>query len=268
MFHDLRAELNSTIRAEIGKVSKIFHLAANSHVNRSIADPLSCIFDNVIGTTNLFNYAKSLYELELCQLFSTDEVYGNANPETYFLEWDRHKPGSIYSASKSACDQLAQAYFNTWKTPIIISNCMNIVGQRQHAEKFLPLVIKKVLAGETVKIHVDEHNNPGVRGYVHARNVAAACLFLSEHFEPGERYNFPGQVYLNNLEFAQRVADILNRPLHYELIAFDPDRPGHDIRYALDGSKMSGLGFKYPISFEQSLADTIWWTATNRRWLS
>jgi dTDP-glucose 4,6-dehydratase len=267
VFHDLKAELNSLVANEIGRVSHIFHLAASSHVDRSIENPMLFVQDNVVGTCNILNYARSVDSLEYFQNFSTDEVFGDAPEGVAYAEWDRHQPRNPYSATKSAADQLCYSFYNTYKLPVVVSNCMNVIGERQHPEKFMPMVMRKILRGETVQIHTDKDGVPGKRHYVHARNVAAACLFLVDHPTFGERYNFVGQVELDNLEIASKIAEVLGKELIYEKIDFHSSRPGHDLRYALLDTKMGAAGFEYPVSFDESFAKTIRWTLKNSRWL-
>jgi dTDP-glucose 4,6-dehydratase len=267
VFHDLKAEINSLVKSEIGPVTHIFHLAASSHVDRSIQDPMLFVQDNVIGTVNLLNYARSLDSLEYIQNFSTDEVFGDAPEGVSYSEWDRHKPRNPYAATKSAADQISYSFFNTYKMPLLVTNCMNVIGERQHPEKFMPMVIKKILNDEEVLIHTDPQGIPGKRHYVHARNVSAACLFLTEHGVFGERYNLIGQVELDNLEIATKIADVMGRSLNYRKVDFHSSRPGHDLRYALTDTKIAEMGFQYPVSFDESFTKTIRWTLKNSRWL-
>jgi len=267
VFHDLKAELNSLLVNEIGKINYVFHLAASSHVDRSIENPMSFVQDNIIGTVNLLNYARSLSTLEYFHAFSTDEVFGDAPEGVAYAEWDRHKPRNPYSATKSSADQMCYSFFNTYKMPIVVTNCMNVIGERQHPEKYLPMCIKKILEGETIKIHTDKNGVPGRRHYVHARNVSAACLFLIDKAELGERYNLVGQMELDNLEIASKIADVMGVPFKYEKVDFHSSRPGHDLRYALVDTKLAKLGFEYPVSFDASFAKTIQWTLKNQRWL-
>lgn len=267
VYHDLKAEINPHVSSELGKPDYVFHLAASSHVDRSIQDPLSFVMDNAVGTTNLLNWCRNIDNLEYLQQFSTDEVYGNAIDYAY-TENDRYKPRNPYAASKGCADLIAHSFYVTYQLPIVISNCMNVIGERQSVEKALPLFIKKVLNEETIYIHAyPGKQKAGTRFYVHARNVADACLFLEEEAKFGEVYNLVGQAEVSNLELAQFVADVVGKPLKYEMVDFHSDRPGHDLRYALDGTKMEKMGYKYPIEFWESLRRTIWWTLTNRRWL-
>jgi dTDP-glucose 4,6-dehydratase len=200
--------------------------------------------------------------------FSTDEVFGPAPNGVAYKEWDRYNSGNPYSASKAGGEELCLAFGNTYGVPIVITHCMNIFGERQYPEKFIPLVIRNVLEGKKVLIHSDETKTiPGSRFWIHARNVAAAVLFLLDKAQLQDKYNIVGEKELNNLDIAKFISSVLDRPLDYELVDFHSSRPGHDLRYALDGSKMAEMGWSLPLSFEQSLEKTIRWYLGNPRWL-
>ena len=268
---DLKASLNALVRHKIGKhITHIYHLAAASHVDRSITEPMSFVMDNVVGTGNLLDYARTLDELEKFFYFSTDEVFGPARFEDWygFDELSRYNSKNPYAASKAAAEQLCVAYENTYKLPIIITRCMNNFGERQNVEKFVPLVIKKVLNDETVQIHSDADKvKSGTRFYIHARNTAAAVLFLTEKGKSGEFYNIVGEKEVSNLDMAHRIAAILGKELKYEMIDFHSSRPGHDLRYAMSGKKMGQMGWRIPVSFDESLIKTVLWTVKHPQWL-
>ena len=266
-FHDLKSEINDIVRYNLRRIDIIIHLAAASHVDRSIEDPMSFVMDNVVGTTNLLNYARSLDNLELFMNFSTDEVFGPAPHGTKYQEWDRYNSTNPYSASKAGAEEMCLAFANTYKLPIITTHTMNVFGERQHPEKYIPLCIKRILTGEKISIHASAEGEPGQRHYIHARNVSDAVLFLLDNWRSREKYNIVGEVELNNLQLAQKIADILGKPLNYELVDFHSSRPGHDLRYALDGSLMESIGWKPPVSVDKSLERTINWTLKNDRWL-
>jgi dTDP-glucose 4,6-dehydratase len=267
---DLKAPINQITSNQIGKVDYIYHLAASSHVDRSIEDPMSFVMDNVVGTCNILNYARTVKDLQLFIYFSTDEVFGPAPEGTAYKEWDRYKSGNPYAASKAGGEELAIAFENTYKLPIIVTHTMNVYGERQHPEKFMPMVIRKVLNGETVTIHANkDKTKSGTRFYIHARNVCKALLFLTKNSSsPGNKYNIVGEREVSNLELAQMIAKIIGKELKYEMVDFHSSRPGHDLRYALDGTKLKSLGFLFPISFEKTLEKTVKWYLKNQKWLN
>ena len=265
---DLKAPLNEFVKKDIGEVDYIWHLAASSHVDRSIIDPLSFVMDNVVGTCNLLNFARGLKDLKLFIYFSTDEVFGPAPEGVFYKEWDRYKSGNPYAASKAGAEELCIAFENTYKLPIIVTHSMNIIGERQHQEKFIPMVIRKVLDGEKVTIHSDKtKTKSGSRHWIHARNVLKALFFLIDNFTIGEKYNIVGEER-TNLAIAQMIAQFLGKKLNYELVDFHSSRPGHDLRYSLDGSKLKSMGFSYPKTLEQSLEKTVQWSVKHPRWLN
>jgi dTDP-glucose 4,6-dehydratase len=267
--NDLINPLPEGIIKEIGlNVDYIVHMAAETHVDNSIKDPKLFIDNNIYSTLNMLEYSKKLPNLKMFFYFSTDEVFGPALGDTLYKEWDRHNPKNPYSASKSAAEQICIAYENTYKIPLIIVNVMNAFGERQHVEKFIPLCIKKLLDKEKIYIHsYPDKNTSGTRFYIHARNIAESVLFLIKNGTVGEKYNISGEREVSNLEMAQIIAKFMNKELDYELIDFHSNRPGHDLRYGLDGSKLFNMGFKLPINFEESLRKTVEWTLENKKWL-
>jgi dTDP-glucose 4,6-dehydratase len=268
VWHDLKAAINGQLSQQIGHVDYVLHLAAGSHVDRSIEDPIPFVLDNVLGTAHLLEWARRQDQLLRFIYFSTDEVFGPAPTGVFYKEWDRYKSGNPYAATKAGAEELCLAWQNTYRMPIMISHAMNCIGQRQAVEKMVPSTIRKVLAGETVIIHADPTCTiPGSRFYIHARNVADATLFILDRGEPGEKYNIVGEREVNNLELAQMIADIIGKPLKYELVNFHSSRPGHDLRYALDGSKLAEMGWKPPVHFEKSLEKTVRWTVEHPEWL-
>lgn len=267
VFHDLKAALNASVRQAIGPIDTIYHLAAGSHVDRSIADPMPFIYDNVVGTGHLLEYARSLDTLDRLVYFSTDEVFGPAPVGVAYREWDRYRSGNPYAATKAGAEELCLAWANTYGLPVLVTHCMNVFGERQAPEKFIPLVIRQVLAGQTVTIHADPtRTRPGSRFYIHARNVAAAVRFVLAHGTPGEKYNIVGEREVDNLRLASVIAEVIGQPLHFELVDFHGSRPGHDLRYALDGSRLAAMGWRLPVTFEDSLAKTVRWTVAHPEW--
>lgn len=276
VFHDLKAELNPLVQSQIGKVDFIFHLAAGSHVDRSIDYPMEFVMDNVVGTCNILEFARKQDNLKRFIYFSTDEVFGPAPEGIKYKENDRYNSTNPYSASKAGGEELAVAYENTYGLPIYITHTMNVFGERQHPEKYIPMCIRKARDGETITIHSDPTKTiPGSRHYIHAEDVADAVLFLAgkkfiETTYGGAKcpkFNIVGSEELNNLELAQIIAWAQDKPLIHELVDFHSSRPGHDLRYALDGTKMKELGWEPAKSVRERIADVTKWTLENSRWI-
>ena len=266
---DLCEELSEGVKKEIGTdINYIVHMAAETHVDNSIREPMKVIKNNINSTVNLLEWARNLKNLEIFFYFSTDEVFGPALGNTLYKEWDRHRPTNPYSASKSAAENICISYENTYKIPLMIVNVMNAFGERQHVEKFIPLCIKKILNNELVYIHsYPDKITSGTRFYIHAQNIASAVLFLIQNGTIGEKYNISGEKEVSNLELAQLIAKSMDRELKYELIDFHSTRPGHDLRYGLDGTKIYELGWNPKFNFEKSLEKTVIWTLNNIEWL-
>jgi len=270
VWHDLKASLNDMIVKQIGPVNYVFHLAAGSHVNRSIDYPMEFVLDNVVGTANILDYARlSLKDsLEMFLYFSTDEVFGPAPEGVFYKENDRYDSGNPYSATKAGAEELCVAYANTYKMPVIISHTMNVFGIRQHPEKFIPLIIQKVRDSETLTIHADSTcTKPGARHYIHASDVAEAVLFLMENYTVGEKYNIVGKEETDNLQLAQIIAGVIGKPLKYEMVDFHSSRPGHDLRYAMCGQKMRDMGWEPTKSLTERIGEVVRWTLNSRDWL-
>ena len=275
--HDLKAEINSLVRSEIGKVDYILHLAAGSHVDRSIDYPMEFVMDNVVGTCNILQFARYQPNLERFVYFSTDEVFGPAPSGIKYNENDRYNSTNPYSATKAGGEELAVAFHNTYNIPIYITHTMNVFGERQHPEKFIPMCIKRARDGESITIHSDSTKTiPGSRHYIHAEDVASAVLFLLHHqgtFSPTwgnakcPKFNIVGSEELNNLELAKIIADAQEKELFYEMVDFHSSRPGHDLRYALNGDKMKQLGWEPSKSVRDRINQVTKWTLKNDRWI-
>lgn len=272
VWHDLKAPINEVLVKQIGKVHYILHLAAGSHVDRSIEYPLEFVMDNVVGTTNLLDYARLHVkkDLKLFLYFSTDEVFGSAPEGVNYKEWDRYNSGNPYSASKAGGEEMCLAYCNTYKLPIIITHTMNVFGIRQHPEKFIPLVVKKVRDGERVQIHSNaEKTKAGSRVYINTADVSSAIMFLLKNHTIGEKYNIVGDLEVDNLQLAKMIAEVMNGNLLYEMVDFHTSRPGHDLRYSLCGEKMEKLGWKHEKQFAERLKEVVLWTLENsEKWLT
>ena len=267
VFHDLRSPISGQLSKQIGKHDVVMHLAALTHVDRSIEDPLDAAMCNVVGTVNLLNFARE----DGCErffYFSTDEVFGPAPKGTAYRENDRYNSGNPYAAGKAGGEEFAMAFHNTYGLPVVVTHTMNVFGERQHPEKYIPGTIRKVKTGELVTVHANRaRTQAGSRFYIHAANVADAMLFLIHHGEPGEKYNIVGEKEVDNLRLAQLIAEVVGSPLRYEMVDFHSSRPGHDLRYALDGSKLAQAGWKPPATFEARLEETVKWYLASPEWM-
>jgi dTDP-glucose 4,6-dehydratase len=276
--HDLKAELNPQIRSLCGKVDYIAHMAAGSHVDRSIEYPMEFILDNVIGTANILEYARNCDRLEKFIYFSTDEIFGPAPAGVKYKENDRYNSTNPYSASKAGGEELVVAYENTYKLPSIITHTMNVFGERQHSEKYIPMCIRKTRDNDVITVHSNpEKTKAGSRHYIHASDVADALMFLLSYkqFDKLEKdyggakcqkFNIVGGEEMDNLELANFIAEVQGKELLFEMVDFHSQRPGHDLRYALDGSKMANMGWT-PKPVRARLTQTINWTLENNRWM-
>ena len=273
IWHDFLSPVPKFLLHKLGRISWIIHAAAETHVDRSILNPASFARANVMGTVHALDMARWMQDkssgIDRFLLMSTDEVYGPAPDGVAFTERDRHNATNPYSAAKSGAEAIVNAYGNTYGLPVIIGNAMNLMGERQDSEKFIPKVIKAVLDGTTIPIHSDKSlKRAGTRQYLHCRNAAAAFLFLLEHGEQRNAYNVCGDREIDNLSLAQMIARIVGKPFKYEMVDFHSSRPGHDLAYRLDGTKLYEMGFRYPVDFETSLERVVKWTLEHREWLA
>jgi dTDP-glucose 4,6-dehydratase len=271
--HDLVAPFTEQTKRRIGDVDYIINVASESHVERSIIDPVPFVQNNVNLMLTMLEYAREVEPEKFIQV-STDEVYGQAPDGVSHAEWSTILPSNPYSASKACQEALCTSYWRTYGLPIIITNTMNLFGEMQDPEKYTASLIRNINAGETVTVH-GTPKNIGSRYYLHARNQADALLYVLEKVKPlmypksdkPEKLNIVGDREVNNLELAQMVASILDKELKYEFVDFHQTRPGHDRRYALDGTKMREHGWKAPKDFEASLKTYIDWTLKHPTWL-
>lgn len=268
--HDFIQPIVDGIAEEIGQVDFIIHMGAETHVDNSIVNPAPFVMSNVVGTMQMLEFARRQTKLQKFVYFSTDEVFGPAPEGVNYKEWDRYNCTNPYSASKAGGEELCLAYANCYQVPVIVSHTMNAFGERQHPEKFIPGTIRKILRFERVIIHANaDKTRAGSRYYIHARNIASAVLFLLDHGQIREKYNIVGEKEVDNLQMAQSIARILDMPLECELVDFHSSRPGHDLRYALDGTRLAQMGFSFAKKFEGSLEKMVRWSIRpeNIRWI-
>ena len=279
VYHDLKAAITPLTASRIGPVDIILHMAAGSHVDRSIDYPMEFVLDNVVATCNILEFARQCNgTLEKFIYFSTDEVFGPAPPGINYDEYDRYNSTNPYSATKAGGEELAVAYHNTYHLPIVITHTMNVFGERQHPEKYIPKCIKKIRDGETITVHSDASRTiPGSRHYIHAIDVAEAVLFLINNSAAAiegsksgikvPKYNIVGKQEINNLQLAQIIADCQGKELKYEMVDFHSSRPGHDLRYSLSGERMKAMGWKPKIELTERIKQVVDWTLSRPDWL-
>jgi dTDP-glucose 4,6-dehydratase len=251
------------VRRIVGEgVDAIFHLAAESHVDRSIQNASPFVKTNVLGTLNLLQAAREFHVQRFVQV-STDEVYGSLGPTGYFTEETPLAPNSPYAASKASADLLARSYFHTYGLPVLITRCSNNYGAYQFPEKLLPLFITNLLADEQVPVYGDGKN---VRDWIHVRDHCAGIYEVWQKGRVGEVYNLGGRSEKTNLEITHLLLEALGKPK--SLIKYVPDRLGHDRRYAIDCTKMeTELGWCPQVSFEEGIQQTIAWYKDNTAWV-
>jgi len=264
LFHDFKYPLRGPLLREIGDVDYIIHNGAETHVPRSVVGSDIFVRSNVIGTFNVLEAARKLSPLKIIYV-STDEVFGPAR-EAAFKEDDPLAPSNPYSATKAGGEYLARAYRAAYGTPVIISRTMNMFGERQHPEKFVPLALRKLLREETIDIHCDREGNPGGRQWLHASVQASALLFMLLSGYPGETYHVAGE-YQTNDGIVHILSHLVGKqPFVRKVNAFDI-YPGHDINYAIDGSKLRAMGWTPPIDMYAALVRFEHWTRDHGQWL-
>lgn len=275
-YHFIKADI--TDEKQIQKIfsdiqpNAVIHLAAESHVDRSIMNPNQFVFTNVLGTINLLNAARQIKNFHLFYHISTDEVYGSLGETGYFTETTAYDPRSPYSASKASSDHFVSAYFHTYHLPVIISNCSNNYGPYQFPEKLIPLCIHNILSEKPLPIYGKGEN---VRDWLYVEDHARAIDLIFHKGKIGETYNIGGNSEKKNIEVVQTLCKILNKKQnkpdgYYEkLITFVKDRAGHDLRYAIDFSKLKKeLQWQPSVNFEEGIEKTIDWYLQNKEWLN
>lgn len=287
---DLTAPPSAIVLRQLEGCRAILNVASESHVDRSIEDPVGFISNNVQLMLSVLEVARKIRPDVFLQM-STDEVYGPAYGDHRHREWEPVRPSNPYSASKAAQEAIAFSYWRTYDVPLVLTNTMNIIGEMQDPEKFLPMIIRNVLNDRYTTVHCSPEGEPGSRFYLHARNLADAWVWLVKeytaplgwpvpsfkdgHIQP-ERLNIVGEREIDNIELVHRVYDavqladpalLLGREPRVEKVSFHASRPGHDLRYALDGRKLEQLGWKAPVPFADSLRKTVAWTLEHPEWL-
>ena len=253
----------------------VIHLAAESHVDRSISNPNEFIHTNIVGTLNLLNASRNIwgneFENKIFYHISTDEVYGSLGDEGFFLETTPYDPRSPYSASKASSDHIVRAYFHTFGLPVKISNCSNNYGSHQFPEKLIPLIINNIKNEKPLPVYGKGEN---IRDWLWVEDHAKAIDVIFHKGEIGETYNIGGHNEWKNIDLIHLLCDILDQKLgnsigkSRELITFVKDRAGHDMRYAIDATKIKNkLGWIPSVTFEEGLKSTVEWYLENQKWM-
>lgn len=272
-----RAEVDRVLRQH--RPDAVMHLAAESHVDRSIDGPAAFVQTNIVGTATLLDaavaYWRSLDEAGRAAFrfhhISTDEVFGTLGPEGHFTEESPYRPRSPYSASKASSDHLVRAWGETYGLPTLVSNCSNNYGPHQFPEKLFPVIITKALLGEPLPVYGKGEN---VRDWLYVEDHAAALWTIVSRGRPGETYNVGGWNEIRNIDAVRQVCTLLDEMAprgdgrsYAEQITFVVDRPGHDFRYAIDAGKAAReLGWRPAETFETGMRKTIRWYLDNRDW--
>ncbi|MFC2107588.1 dTDP-glucose 4,6-dehydratase [Bacteroidota bacterium] len=258
------------------KFDGVIHLAAESHVDRSITNPTEFIFTNIVGTVNLLNAAKHIwkddFEGKKFYHISTDEVYGSLGDTGLFVEETSYDPRSPYSASKASSDHLVRAYFHTFNIPVVLSNCSNNYGPYQFPEKLIPLFIYNIQNNKALPVYGKGEN---VRDWLWVEDHAAAIDLIFHEGKTGDTYNIGGNNEWQNIELIKLLCKIMDNKLDRKegesekLITYVKDRAGHDLRYAIDSSKLQNeLGWKPSLQFEEGLEKTVDWYLNSEQWLN
>jgi dTDP-glucose 4,6-dehydratase len=270
---DIRdAEALNTLFAEY-KPFGVVHLAAESHVDRSISSPMDFVMTNVVGTVNLLNAFRAHGDMEAGRFYhvSTDEVYGTLGDEGKFTESTPYSPNSPYSASKASSDHFVRAYHETYKLPAVLSNCSNNYGSNHFPEKLIPLMIHNIRNNKPLPVYGKGEN---VRDWLFVEDHAAAIDLIFHSGAVGETYNIGGNNEWKNIDLVKKLCEIMDRKLgrtagdSEKLITYVTDRAGHDFRYAIDASKlMNTLGWKPSVAFAEGFEKTVDWYLNNQDWL-
>lgn len=272
LYHDLRSPINEYIERQVDGPNYILHLAASTHVDRSISDPMLFAQDNVLGMVNVLEYARRCKDtLEMLVNFSTDEVFGPAPLGRVFKETDAFHPSNPYAATKAAAVELCRAWHVTYGVPTVNTYTVNNFGERQHPEKLIPKTIRSILEQTSMPIFAEigkdnKMKAVGSRFWIHCQNTASAVLFVLNHGVPGQDYNIATRDERTNLEVSELIAKFVGLPLRPEFVDFHKARPGHDRRYGLDATRILDMGWKPEMTFEESLKRVVEFTIRNPKW--
>lgn len=276
--HDLTAPISPIMQEKIGHIDYLISMASLSDVEASIQNPVPFIKNNIDLTLTLLEYAREAKPEVFVQI-STDEVYGavSSKHDDLRVEWDPIVPSNPYAASKACQEALAISYWRTYGVPIIITNTMNNFGEMQQSSKFPAMIQNRIAQGQKVTIH-GKPGHIGSRSYIHSRNFADAIVFLLQNCPPHmhvpntadkpDRYNIAGDMQLDNLELAEFISKAMGQEkLDYELVDTHTQRPGHDPHYGLDSKKIYEAGWKPPLTFDESMKNTIDWQMKHPEWM-
>lgn len=297
---DMRAPADPLTLHAFDGCDVIMNVASESHVDRSISDPVGFVQNNVSLMLNVLEVARALRPRLLLQM-STDEVYGPAYGDHRHREWEPAVPSNPYSSSKAAQEAVSIGYWRTYGVPVVLTNTMNIIGEMQDPEKFLPMIVRNLRAGAPITVHTAPDGTPGSRFYLHARNLADAWLWLTRRYcepvyagtvaepdkvlVPGppayaggaftrpDRFHVVGEREVSNVELVRMAGEVMGLDRQavdrlIEPVSFHSSRPGHDLRYALDGTRLARLGWAPPVPLEKSLETTVRWTLKHPEWLA
>lgn len=275
--HDLSAPFSELTKKRIGHIDYIINMASLSDVEASNIEPVPFVRNNIDLVLNMLEYAREIKPEVFIQI-STDEVYGPTEGKNDgYVEWSPKIPSNPYAASKSCQEELCIAWWRAYGVPIIITNTMNNFGEMQSASKYPVIVQKMIAAGEELTIHGDDEGI-GSRSYIHSQNFANALIFILKNTKPylhkpsmvdkPDRYHIAGDKQVDNLELAKMIAQLMDKELKYKIVDFHKTRPGHDKHYGLNDEKIRALGWKSPVSFEDSLKNCIEWQSENNEWIT
>ena len=253
VYHDLKAPLSDEIINTLNDVTYIVHIGASSHVTKSVQNPGLFIQDNIVGTFNLLEAARKIKNLKMFYYFSTDEVFGPSDQQDKFLEWDRYNSKNPYSATKAAAEHIIEAYSNTYGVNFITVRMSNNFGPRQHAEKFIPTIIRSLSSNKKIPIY---GNGKNVRDWLYVKDCVKMIKLIQISGSPGEVYNISNGNERNNIEICKIICDSLDKDFE-KFSKFVPDRPGHDFRYSINFNKIKNLGITVETDFKKAIEETV-----------